>query len=250
MSYTIIIPARYASSRLPGKPLAMIAGRPMIERVWMQAQKAGASDLVVATDHNAVQEACERFGARVCMTRTEHESGTDRLAEVVDQLDLDDDAIVVNVQGDEPLVPPEVIEQVAQNLAKNPSAGIATLCERITDHETLLDPNAVKVVFDIQGMALYFSRSTVPFSRDTALQIVDLEQESWYRHLGIYAYRAGTLRAFTTWPMADLERLEKLEQLRALYQGVRIHVEPACEAVPGGVDTQADLEKVNRLLSV
>lgn len=249
MSYTIIIPARYASSRLPGKPLALVAGMPMIERVWLQAQKAGASDLVVATDHAGVQMACERFGAHVCMTREDHESGTDRLAEVVDQLELGDDAIVVNVQGDEPLIPPEVIEQVALNLANNPSAGIATLCERITDHDTLLDPNAVKVVFDKSGMALYFSRSTIPFNRDTAMTAVDLEREAWYRHLGIYAYRARTLRAFTTWPMANLERLEKLEQLRALYQGVRIHVEPACAAVPGGVDTQADLDKVNRLLS-
>jgi 3-deoxy-manno-octulosonate cytidylyltransferase (CMP-KDO synthetase) len=156
VSYTIIIPARYASSRLPGKPLALVAGKPMIERVWLQAQKAGASDLVVATDHAGVQMACERFGAHVCMTREDHESGTDRLAEVVDQLELGDDAIVVNVQGDEPLIPPEVIEQVALNLANNPSAGIATLCERITDHDTLLDPNAVKVVFDKSGYGALF----------------------------------------------------------------------------------------------
>lgn len=248
MSYTIVIPARYASTRLPAKPLADIAGKPMIQHVWERACEASADRVIVATDHIKVFEVCERFGADVCLTREDHESGTDRLAEVVAQTGLADDAIVVNVQGDEPLIPASVIEQVAQNLANNTKAGIATLCERIEDNAILTDSNAVKVVFDSMGYALYFSRSLIPFPRDRDAATIDLESESWFRHLGIYAYRAATLKAFTQWPMADLERLEKLEQLRALYQGTRIHVQPACAAVPGGVDTPADLQAVNRLL--
>ena len=248
MSYTIVIPARYASTRLPAKPLADIAGKPMIQHVWERATEASADRVIVATDHLEVFEVCQSFGADVCMTREDHESGTDRLAEVVAQAGLDDDAIVVNVQGDEPLIPASVIEQVANNLASNPDAGIATLCERIEDNAILTDANAVKVVFNSKGYALYFSRSLIPFPRDKDAATIDLESEAWYRHLGIYAYRAGTLKAFTQWPMADVERLEKLEQLRALYQGTCIHVEPACAAVPGGVDTPADLQAVNRLL--
>ena len=248
MSYTIVIPARYASTRLPAKPLADIAGKPMIQHVWERACESSADRVIVATDHIEVFEICQSFGAHVCMTREDHESGTDRLAEVVSKAGLADDAIVVNVQGDEPLIPASVIEQVANNLASNPDAGIATLCERILDNATLTDSNAVKVTFDSKGYALYFSRSLIPFPRDKDAATIDLEAEAWYRHLGIYAYRAGTLKAFTQWPMADLERLEKLEQLRALYQGTRIHVDPACAAVPGGVDTPADLQAVNRLL--
>jgi 3-deoxy-manno-octulosonate cytidylyltransferase (CMP-KDO synthetase) len=248
VSYTIVIPARYASTRLPAKPLADIAGKPMIQHVWERACESSADRVIVATDHLEVFEVCQGFGADVCMTREDHESGTDRLAEVVAQAGLADDAIVVNVQGDEPLIPANVIEQVASNLASNPDAGIATLCERIEDNATLTDSNAVKVVFNSMGYALYFSRSLIPFPRDKDAATIDLAADSWYRHLGIYAYRAGTLKAFTQWPMADLERLEKLEQLRALYQGTRIHVEPACTAVPGGVDTPADLLAVNRLL--
>lgn len=248
MSYTIVIPARYASTRLPAKPLADIAGKPMIQHVWERACESSADRVIVATDHLDVFEVCQSFGADVCMTREDHESGTDRLAEVVTQAALADDAIVVNVQGDEPLIPASVIEQVAHNLASNPEAGIATLCERIEDNAILTDYNAVKVVFNSKGYALYFSRSLIPFPRDKDAATIDLESDAWYRHLGIYAYRAGTLKAFTRWPMADLERLEKLEQLRALYQGTRIHVEPACASVPGGVDTPADLQAVNRLL--
>ena len=219
MTYTVIIPARFASTLLPGKPLAELAGRPMIEHVWQRALASTAQRVIIATDDQRVFQVCQDFGAEVCMTRTEHESGTDRLAEVVELMQLPSDAVVVNVQGDEPLIPAAVIEQVATNLKNTPAAGMATLCERITHRADVLNPNVVKVVFNAQHQALYFSRSVIPFPRDTEVTDAVVARSDWYRHLGIYAYRVSTLRAFTAWPMADLEALEKLEQLRALYQG-------------------------------
>lgn len=248
VTYTVIIPARFASTRLPGKPLAELAGRPMVEHVWQRALASTAQRVIIATDDQRVFEVCQDFGAEVCMTRTEHESGTDRLAEVVELMQLPSDAVVVNVQGDEPLIPAAVIEQVAANLKNTPAAGMATLCERITHPADVLNPNVVKVVFNAQHQALYFSRSVIPFPRDTEVTDAVVARSDWYRHLGIYAYRVSTLRAFTAWPMANLEALEKLEQLRALYQGIQIHVEPACAEVPGGVDTPEDLAYVSALL--
>lgn len=246
MSFIVVIPARYGSTRLPGKPLLDIAGKPMVQRVWEQACRSGATDVVVATDDERIVEVARGFGAEACMTSADHPSGTDRLQQVAAQYGWDDGQIVVNVQGDEPLIPPAVIDQVAFNLAGHPQAGIATLCEDIRDLQELLDPNAVKVVFNALGMALYFSRATIPWPRDqfAAGQQAMPQQGSWYRHIGIYAYRTSFLHQYVSWPPAPLEQLESLEQLRALYNGVGVHVDRAGERVPGGVDTQADLEAV------
>jgi 3-deoxy-manno-octulosonate cytidylyltransferase (CMP-KDO synthetase) len=248
MSFLVVIPARYASTRLPAKPLAMIAGKPMIQHVWERARTSAAERVVIATDNEEIADVCRGFDAECLMTRKDHASGTDRLAEVVDELELRDTQIVVNVQGDEPLIPPAVINQVADNLAANTVASIATLCELIDSCETLLDPNAVKVVFDAAGMALYFSRATIPWPRDHDWSQPGMPAGHWYRHLGLYAYRAGFLRRYTGWEAAPLETLESLEQLRALYQGERIHIEDACEPVPGGIDTPDDLARLRRRL--
>lgn len=248
MSYTVVIPARYGSTRLPGKPLLDIGGKPMIQRVWEQASKSAASAVVVATDDARIVEVAEGFGAVACLTSPDHPSGTDRLQEVAETLGLDEDHIVVNVQGDEPLIPPAVIDQVAANLAANTQAGIATLCEPVTDIDSLTNPNVVKVVADRDGMALYFSRATIPWPRDdfadsrTSMPA----QGHWFRHIGIYAYRTRFLHQYITWPPAPLEHLESLEQLRALYNGVGIHVAQASADVPGGVDTEADLDAVRQ----
>jgi 3-deoxy-manno-octulosonate cytidylyltransferase (CMP-KDO synthetase) len=246
MSYIVVIPARHGSTRLPGKPLLDIAGKPMVQRVWEQARLSAASEVVIATDDQRIFDAAESFGASVCMTATDHPSGTDRLQEVAAHLGWADEQIVVNVQGDEPLIPPTVIDSVATNLAAHADAGIATLCEGISDIAELLDPNAVKVVFDARGLALYFSRATIPWPREpfkSSQQVMPAEG-NWYRHIGIYAYRTAFLHEYVTWPPAPLEQLEQLEQLRALHNGVGIHVAPAGERVPGGVDTQADLDLV------
>ncbi|NKI17238.1 3-deoxy-manno-octulosonate cytidylyltransferase [Spongiibacter sp. KMU-166] len=251
MSYTVIIPARYASSRLPGKPLMDIAGKPMIQHVWERAGQSAAQQLVIATEDQRVFDACKGFGAQVCMTRATHESGTDRLQEVVQQLGLPDNAIVVNVQGDEPMIPVAAIEQVAANLAAHPEAGISTLMEEIGDIDTVMNPNVVKVVADETGFALYFSRAPIPYCRDGwqpgNTQGLPADQKYW-RHIGIYGYRVGFLNQFVQWPLGKLEGCERLEQLRAMENGVRIHVQESCVAIPGGVDTQADLEKVRQLL--
>jgi 3-deoxy-manno-octulosonate cytidylyltransferase (CMP-KDO synthetase) len=251
MSYTVVIPARYGSTRLPGKPLLDIGGKPMIQRVWEQACGSSAGAVVVATDDERIAEAVESFGATACMTSTEHPSGTDRLQEVASKLGLGDDEIVVNVQGDEPLIPPAVIDQVADNLANNAQAGMATLCEPIEDVHTLTNPNVVKVVSDANGMALYFSRATIPWPRDAFARDASAmpARGEWFRHIGIYAYRTRFLHEYVTWQPAPLELLESLEQLRALYNGVGIHVAPARAEVPGGVDTQADLDAVRAMVA-
>ncbi len=249
-AYTVVIPARYASSRLPGKPLQDIAGKPMIQHVWEQACKSSAQQVVVATDDARIVTACEGFGAQVVMTRADHNSGTDRLAEVASQLGLPADAIVVNVQGDEPLIPPKIIDQVARNLATHPQAGIATLAEPISDIEALFNPNVVKVVSDKTGLALTFSRAPIAWARDAFAQSRETlpADVPWRRHIGIYAYRAGFLQDFVAWGPCWLEDTECLEQLRALWHGVRIHVADALEAPPAGVDTPEDLERVRRIL--
>ena len=248
MSYTIVIPARYASTRLPAKPLADIAGKPMIQHVWERARSSSAERVIIATDDARILEACQGFGADAVMTSANHPSGTDRLAEVTSMRDMADDEIVVNVQGDEPLIPAAVIDQVARNLADNDSASIATLCEPITDAQTLLDENAVKVVADEAGTALLFSRASIPWPRGHDFDSGEMPEGNWYRHLGIYAYRVGFLHRYTTWAPAVLETTESLEQLRAMAHGERIHVEAAIESVPGGIDTQDDLDRVRELL--
>ncbi|NVD35414.1 3-deoxy-manno-octulosonate cytidylyltransferase [Marinobacter lutaoensis] len=254
MSFTVVIPARYASTRLPGKPLADIAGKPMIQHVCERAAESLAGRVVVATDDDRVRAACEAFGAEVVMTSPDHASGTDRLEEVARQLGLEPDHRVINVQGDEPLIPPALINQVAENLEQYPEAAIATLCERIHDIEALFNPNVVKVVFDHQGMAHYFSRAPIPWARDTWPDLAAAAQGlcslpdgvGYFRHIGIYGYRAGVLSDFVSWAPAPTERTESLEQLRALYNGARIHVDIAAENPPGGVDTEADLARVRQ----
>lgn len=249
-AYTVVIPARYASSRLPGKPLQDIAGKPMIRHVWEQACRSGAQRVVIATDDTRILHVCEGFGAQVVLTGVEHNSGTDRLAEVAAKLGLAADAIVVNVQGDEPLIPPAVIDQVARNLAAHPEAAIATLAEPIDDPQALFNPNVVKVLSDINGLALTFSRAPLPWARDEFALGRDVLPSGvpYRRHIGIYAYRAGFLADFVSWGPCWLENTERLEQLRALWHGKRIHVAEAVEAPPGGVDTAEDLERVRKLL--
>lgn len=250
-SFYVVIPARYASSRFPGKPLELIAGQPMIQRVWQQAQKSGAAELVIATDDQRIYEQCLAFGAQVVMTRSDHESGTDRLAEVAAIMGWPEEAIVVNVQGDEPLIPPAVIDQVAANLAAHPEAAMATLAEPITDMATLMNNNVVKVLSDKKGLALTFSRAPLPWARDAFVSHPEQLPEGipFRRHIGIYAYRAGFLKKFVEWGPCWLEQTECLEQLRALWHGEAIHVADAVETPPAGVDTLQDLERVRALFA-
>jgi len=251
MSFTVIIPARYASSRLPGKPLVDIGGKPMIEHVYLRACQSKAQRIIVATDDQRIAAVVRGFGAEVCMTSPECESGTDRLQQVVSALNFTDDQIVVNVQGDEPLIPPAVIDQVAADLAANTAAQISTLIKPIDDIETLFDPNAVKVTRALDGRALYFSRAPIPWHRDgwTAQEPRVIPSGSqYYRHIGIYAYRVALLQQFVQWPPSALELTEKLEQLRALENGATISTSLASEEIPPGIDTQQDLELVRSLL--
>ncbi len=246
MSFTVVIPARHGSTRLPGKPLLDIAGKPMVQRVWEQACQSGAEQVIIATDDDRIARVAEAFGATVCMTSPEHPSGTDRLQEVATALAVADTHVLVNVQGDEPLIPAEVIDQVAGNLLAHADAGMATLSAPINTAEELCNPNAVKVISNAAGMAVYFSRAPIPWPRDafSTEPFVLPPGGHWQRHIGIYAYRAAFLHRYVGWEPAPLEQLERLEQLRALYHGESIHVAVASEVVPGGVDTEADLQQV------
>ncbi len=241
--FTVLIPARYAASRLPGKPLRELAGKPLIQHVHERALESGARRVVIATDDERIKIACEKFGAQVCMTAAQHPSGTDRLADAARQLRLAADEIVVNLQGDEPLMPPKLLTCVAQNLHAHADAQMATLCVAIHDAAELFNPHAVKVVMDAAGYALYFSRAPIPWHRDAfAAQPQQLPAgAAYYRHLGLYAYRAGFLAQFVAWPPAPPECAESLEQLRALWNGQRIHVAVADQVPPPGVDTLEDL---------
>lgn len=247
MSFVVVIPARYSSTRLPGKPLADIAGKPMIQWVVEQAQKSAAHRVVVATDDQRIADALAGLAVEVCMTATDHESGTERLAEVVEKLALSPDEIVVNVQGDEPLLPPELVDQVAELLAQG-QAPMATLTTPIEVADELMDPNVVKAVCSQQGLALYFSRAPIPWDRDgMAGDAPDLSL--CQRHIGIYAYRAGFIRRYVSLPASPLEQLEKLEQLRVLWHGEQIALAQARVLPAPGVDTQADLEAIRRRLA-
>ena len=250
-AFTVVIPARYASSRLPGKPLQDIAGKPMVRHVWEQAKKSGAARVVVATDDARIVEACQGFGAEVLLTRVDHNSGTDRLAEVATQLGLADDAIVVNVQGDEPLIEPALIQAVADLLSKEPLAQMGTAAHAIKSVADFVNPNVVKVVTDARGLAMTFSRAPLPWWRDGFAEgITQLPtQPAPLRHIGIYSYRAGFLRAFPTLSPAPLEQCEALEQLRALWHGHRIAVHVAPHAPGPGVDTPEDLARVQALFA-
>lgn len=248
--FTVVVPARYGSTRLPGKPLLKIAGEPMVAHVWRRACQSQASRVVVATDDSRIRDAMLLYGAEVIMTRADHPSGTDRLAEVAEALGLANDALVVNVQGDEPLIPPALIDQVALRLADDPEASIATLAEPISNVDTLFNPNVVKVVRTLQGRALYFSRAPIPWDREQfTVPPTMLATDAWLRHIGLYAYRAGFLAAYRDWPASSLEQLEQLEQLRALQHGHVIQVALACEINPAGVDTAEDLARVRALLT-
>ena len=251
MPFTVIIPARYASSRLPGKPLLDIAGKPMIQWVVEAAKRSGADKVCVATDHQEIFNVVTGLGVACIMTAGGHESGTDRLQEAAAKLSLKDDDIVVNVQGDEPLIPERVIDQVAENLANNSWAAISTLCEPIRTLAEYTDRNAVKVVFDKFNRALYFSRASIPAMRNTSeLEAPSLPTDlEAYRHIGLYAYRVSFLNNFIQWPMSALEDSEKLEQLRALSNGAAIHVEPSQLDIPAGVDTEANLATVRAALA-
>ena len=250
MSFIVVIPARFQSARLPGKPLLDIAGKPMIQHVFERAKQSAAKKVYIATDNAEIRKVCETFGAQVCMTDVGHASGSDRIEEVTRILDLADDDIVVNVQGDEPLIPPAVINQVAENLKNNTEAGLCSLYENIKSSNETNDPNAVKVVTDTQGMALYFSRSLIPFNRgDSQGGLEDsFEEASYKRHIGLYAYRVKTLHNFVSWPLSELESVEKLEQLRFMANGIKIHMGQSLENIPTGVDTEADLAQIKALL--
>ncbi|MCU7368710.1 3-deoxy-manno-octulosonate cytidylyltransferase [Pantoea stewartii] len=243
MSFIAIIPARYASTRLPGKPLVDIHGKPMVVHVMARARESGASRVIVATDHPEVARAVEAAGGEVCMTRADHHSGTERLAEVIEKYQFADDQIIVNVQGDEPMIPADIVHQVATNLAQA-DAGMATLAVPVTDAEEAFNPNAVKVVMDARGYALYFSRATIPWDRERYGQSREQIGDTLLRHIGIYAYRAGFIRRYISWEPCPLEQIELLEQLRVLWYGEKIHVAVA-KTIPGvGVDTPEDLTRV------
>ncbi|MFX0567052.1 3-deoxy-manno-octulosonate cytidylyltransferase [Kosakonia cowanii] len=248
MSFVVIIPARYASTRLPGKPLVDINGKPMVVHVLERARESGAERIIVATDNEEVREAVQAVGGEVCMTRTDHQSGTERLAEVVEKCGFSDETVIVNVQGDEPMIPPAIIRQVADNLAARRDVGMATLAVPIESAEEAFNPNAVKVVMDAQGYALYFSRATIPWDRDRFAASRETIGDSFLRHIGIYGYRAGFIRRYVSWQTSPLEQIEMLEQLRVLWYGERIHVDVA-SVVPGtGVDTPEDLERVRQAM--
>lgn len=248
--FRVVIPARYASTRLPGKPLLDIGGRPMVVRVAERAVQSGASGVLVATDHEEIAAAARAHGFRAVMTHPEHASGTDRIAEVAQSEGWDDGEIVVNVQGDEPLIEPALIREVAQSLADHAEAAIATACHRIDDSASLLNPNVVKVVTDERNYALYFSRAPIPWARDilasgaAALPEKLPENFAVFRHVGIYAYRTAFLKAYASLQPAPIEKLEALEQLRALWHGYRISVVVTESAPAAGVDTEDDLHRV------
>jgi len=251
MEFQVVIPARYASTRLPGKPLRVIGDKPMIQWVYELATKAGAAGVVVATDDQRIADCVQGFGGEYCLTADSHESGTDRIAEVSAKYNWPDETIIVNLQGDEPAMPPALLRQVAEDMADNPSASVTTLYSGLTDRKSVFDPNTVKLVQDKAGFALYFSRAPIPWLRD---QFSDTSLDAFpegifARHIGLYAYRAGFLKRYVSWDAAELEQFESLEQLRVLSQGEKIHVSEALQHSGHGVDTEADLQQVAHYLA-
>jgi 3-deoxy-manno-octulosonate cytidylyltransferase (CMP-KDO synthetase) len=256
--YYVVIPARYASTRLPAKPLADIGGVPMIVRVAAQARRSGAETVVVATDHAEVRDVVLAAGYDAEMTDPDHQSGSDRVMEVAQRRGWGDADIVINVQGDEPLLPPAIIDQLADAMVKRPDIAVATLCEPLDAAAALFNPNVVKLVRRQDGRALYFSRAPIPWARDAfgsgtteaVLTAAEVQLKKgpllWQRHIGIYGYRVAALRAFCKAPAGQLEQIEALEQLRMMEIGLDILVEPSAEPVPGGVDTPEDLERIRR----
>jgi len=272
LAFHVVIPARFSSTRLPGKPMLLIGDKPMVVRVAEQAAQSGAQQIWIATDHQPIMAAMHEHGFKACMTRADHASGTDRIAEVVAQHNWPDDTIVVNVQGDEPLIPPTLIRAVAQHLHDHPECAMATACHPIHDEAAMRNPNIVKVVLDKDGNALYFSRAPIPYPRDvinSSLPIpsagrIDVCSSSLrgeggrgerpvnftvLRHIGIYAYRASFLRTYSQLAPAAIEHIESLEQLRALWHGYKIGVSITSDAPPAGVDTEADLQVARKLFT-
>jgi 3-deoxy-manno-octulosonate cytidylyltransferase (CMP-KDO synthetase) len=237
--FHIIIPARFASLRLPGKPLLDIAGKTLLQRTYEAALLCSAKTITIATDDARIQENAESFGAAVCMTSTTHQNGTERLAEAVEKLGLSNNEIVVNIQGDEPLMPAAAVEKVVHVMTDNATAGLTTLCCPLICEEDILNPNIVKVVKNKADFALYFSRAPIPWNRDGSF--ASQQQNAYYRHVGLYAYRVSTLKAYSNWEMSPIEALEKLEQLRMLAEGIPIYVATIAEPLPPGVDTATDL---------
>ena len=248
MTFKVVIPARYQSSRLEGKPLLDIGGIPMVIHVVKQSLKSKANDVVVATDDQKIFDTVEKFGFKAIMTNINHKSGTDRTVEVVNLMSWSDKVIVVNVQGDEPLINPSLINQVAEYLDHHKDVFVSTACHPISNHNDFINPNNVKVVLDKNSQALYFSRAPIPFPRDEFAQKM-IGKEGFYKHIGIYAYRAKFLKNYKDILQAELEDIEKLEQLRILYAGYKIGVVASVDNPMIGVDTPEDLEKVRKLFS-
>ncbi len=249
VDFNVVIPARYASTRLPGKPLRLMAGRPMLQHVCERANESGAKQVVIATDDERIAEAASDFNAIICMTSEQHLSGTERLAEVVEQLGWNDDTLVVNLQGDEPAMPAALIDQVATDMAAHKVASIATLACPLGSTENEINPDIVKVVLDREGYALYFSRAPIPWHRDDSGPLANTgDTPPVLHHIGLYAYRAEFLRHFGALEQSPLEHFEKLEQLRALWHGLKIHVGISEQIPASGVDTEADLLRVEKLL--
>ncbi|MFQ6403269.1 3-deoxy-manno-octulosonate cytidylyltransferase [Methylophilus sp. 'Pure River'] len=244
--FKVVVPARFASTRLPGKPLVDIAGKPMVVRVAEQAAKSLANEVVIATDHDDILQAADAHGVAVVMTRVDHVSGTDRIAEVVAKMGWPDEMIVVNVQGDEPLIDPVLINEVAATLSSDPQAVMSTACHPIHEAEVIDNPNVVKVVLNAKQQALYFSRAAIPFPRDAE----NRQSLAAHRHIGIYAYRVGFLKQYASLPVTALEKIESLEQLRVLYHGYQIAVTVTAHAPASGVDTPEDLDLVRKVFVV
>lgn len=248
--YKIVIPARYGSSRLPGKPLIELAGKPMVQHVYERALATGVKEVVIATDDQRIYDAALGFGADVVMTRIDHENGTERIAEVAKIRNWKDQDVIVNLQGDEPLIPQKLIELTAQGLLDNPDAGMSSLCTPITSPHDAFDFNVVKTVLDNRGFAMYFSRASIPWDRDLYKNgLTEVTQQSAvYRHIGMYGYRVSFLRQYGNMEVTSLERVEALEQLRALCYGVKIHMSVIDEPPGHGVDTPDDAVRVEALL--
>ena len=249
MEFHVIIPARYGSSRLPGKLLLDLAGKPMLEHVYLKAVDSGAESVVIATDSEEIEQVAKNFGATVCMTSADHQSGTERLSEVVEVLEYESDEIIVCVQGDEPLIVPDIIYQVAEDLDEFDNVKVASLYQPIKDVDLLFDPNIVKVVLNRRNHAIYFSRAPIPWGRESFSDKESIELNGSYNaHIGLYAYRVSFLRDYMGWSSCQIEDLELLEQLRILWNGGRIHMSQAKSYCPAGVDTQEDLVRVQKLL--
>jgi len=249
--FWVIIPARYASTRFPGKPLANISGKPMIEHVYNNSITSGAFKVIIATDDDRIRKVAENFGATVCMTSSEHTSGTDRIAEVARHYHLTNNEIIVNVQGDEPMLPPQYINQVAKDLIEHPQCDMSTLHTAIKSKNELFNPNVIKSIHDKDGFALYYSRAPIPYIRDS----IDLYSEHdlaklYFSHIGIYSYRANFLQNCTSLNACSIEKAESLEQLRVLYNGGKIYSSEVNENYGIGVDTMEDLDRVNQLINI